>query len=539
MMDSLKTRGCCKEKNLRIDGDNLDRIDSYFSGCSKLDTYDWLREVSDSDIPELVEVRFKNTRKGFYRNVNELRLKRGDIVAVEASPGHDIGIITLAGDIVEKQQSKALRQGGRDELRKVYRKAKEVDIEKWKMAIAKEEDTMLRSRQIAKDLGLNMKIGDVEYQGDNTKAIFYYIADERVDFRELIKVLAETFRIRIEMKQIGARQEAGRIGGIGTCGRELCCSTFVTNFVSVSTHSARIQEVALNPQKLAGQCGKLKCCLNYELAGYEDARKHFPDSGIPLKTSQGEAHHLKTDVYRGIMWYGFGGGAGQALVPVPAERVAEVQSMNRQGKVPDELIEIAITLRSEKLEYTNGAGQGSLTRFQKEKSRKKKRKKPTPKTQAQKVMKWHALKILLLLLIFAASCDQNVVYDEYVRTNGQWSWRDAKEFKVEMDDTLSLFNIYLQVRHTTEYPMSNLYMFVHVKGPTGEHRKDTVNMILAEPSGEWTGRGTGNLRELQLLFRKQVQFRRPGTYVFTLEQAMRNPELPVTDLGIRVERSNP
>jgi len=374
MMDSLKTRGCCKEKNLQINGDNLDRIDSYFSGCSKLDTYDWLREVSDSDIPELVEVRFKNTRKGFYRNVNELRLKRGDIVAVEASPGHDIGIITLAGDIVEKQQSKAMRQGGRDELRKVYRKAKEVDIEKWKGAIAKEEETMLRSRQIAKDLGLNMKIGDVEYQGDNTKAIFYYIADERVDFRELIKVLAETFRIRIEMKQIGARQEAGRIGGIGTCGRELCCSTFVTNFVSVSTHSARVQEVALNPQKLAGQCGKLKCCLNYELAGYEDARRHFPDSGISLKTSQGEAHHLKTDVYRGIMWYGFGGGGGQALVPVPAERVAEVQSMNRLGKFPDELIEIAITLKSEKLEYTNGAGQGSLTRFQKEKSKKKKRK---------------------------------------------------------------------------------------------------------------------------------------------------------------------
>ena len=359
---------------MRINEDNLDRIDSYFSGCSKLDTYDWLREVSDSDIPELVEVRFKNTRKGFYRNVNDLRLKRGDIVAVEASPGHDIGIITLAGEIVEKQQGKALRQGGRDELRKVYRKAKEVDIEKWKGAIAKEEETMLRSRQIAKDLGLNMKIGDVEYQGDHTKAIFYYIADERVDFRELIKVLAETFRIRIEMKQIGARQEAGRIGGIGTCGRELCCSTFVTNFVSVSTHSARVQEVALNPQKLAGQCGKLKCCLNYELAGYEDARRHFPDTGISLKTSQGEAYHLKTDVYRGIMWYGFGGGAGQALVPVPVERVAEVQALNRQGKVPDELIEITITLKDEKLEYTNGAGQGSLTRFEKEKARKKKRK---------------------------------------------------------------------------------------------------------------------------------------------------------------------
>jgi len=359
---------------LQINGDNLDRIDSYFSGCSKLDAYDWLREVSDTDIPEVVEVRFKNTRKGFFRNVNELRLKRGDIVAVEASPGHDIGIISLAGEIVDRQQHKAKYQGNRDEFKKIYRKAKDIDIEKWKGAIAREEDTMLRSRQIAKDLGLNMKIGDVEYQGDHTKAIFYYIADERVDFRQLIKVLAETFRIRIEMKQIGARQEAGRIGGIGTCGRELCCSTFVTNFVSVSTHSARVQEVALNPQKLAGQCGKLKCCLNYELAGYEDARKNFPDTSISLKTGQGEAYHLKTDVYRGIMWYGFGGGGSQALVPVPAERVAEVQDMNRKGKVPDELITITVTLKSEKLEYTNGAGQGSLTRFEKEKSRKKRKK---------------------------------------------------------------------------------------------------------------------------------------------------------------------
>jgi hypothetical protein len=222
-----------------------------------------------------------------------------------------------------------------------------------------------------------MKIGDVEYQGDGTKAIFYYIADERVDFRELIKVLAETFRIRIEMKQIGARQEAGRIGGIGTCGRELCCSTFVTNFVSVSTYSARVQEVALNPQKLAGQCGKLKCCLNYELSGYEDARKNFPDTGVNLKTKRGEAYHLKTDVYRGIMWYGTSDAGGQALVPVSAERVAEIQAMNRNGKLPDELNELVIPDKQEKLEYTNGAGQGSLTRFEKEQPRKKRRK-PRP-----------------------------------------------------------------------------------------------------------------------------------------------------------------
>jgi len=373
-MESLKARGCCKEKQLEVNEDNLERIDSYFGSCSKLESYDWLREVSDLDIPEVLEVRFKNTRKGFYRNVNELRLKRGDIIAVEASPGHDIGIISLAGEIVEKQRQRAKYQGDRDELKKVYRKAKQVDIDKWKGAIDKEEETMLRSRKMAADLGLNMKIGDVEYQGDGTKAIFYYIADERVDFRELIKVLAESFRIRIEMKQIGARQEAGRIGGIGTCGRELCCSTFVTNFVSVSTHAARVQEVALNPQKLAGQCGKLKCCLNYELTGYEDARKHFPDTGTNLKLKQGEAYHLKTDVYRGIMWFGTTEGGGQALIPVPAERVSEIQAMNRNGKVPEELIEFTIPDRPERLEYTNGAGQESLTRFEREKSRKKKKK---------------------------------------------------------------------------------------------------------------------------------------------------------------------
>ncbi|RLD50394.1 MAG: hypothetical protein DRI97_17100 [Bacteroidetes bacterium] len=377
-MDSLKARGCCSQKQLEISGENKDRIDSYFSSCSKLDAFNWLREVSDMDIPDAVEIRFKNTRKGFYRNVNGLRLKRGDIVAVEASPGHDIGIVSLVGEIVDKQLNHVKHPVNSEELKKVYRKAKQVDIDKWKEAIRIEEQTMLQSRKLASDLGLNMKIGDVEYQGDNTKAIFYYIADERVDFRELIKVLAETFRIRIEMKQIGARQEAGKIGGIGTCGRELCCSTFVTNFVSVSTNSARVQEVALNPQKLAGQCGKLKCCLNYELAGYEDARKQFPDTTKLLKTNQGDAYHLKTDVYRGIMWYGFSGSAAQALVPVPVERVKEIQQMNSREIVPDELVEVNVVIKPDRLEYTNGAGQGSLTRFEKERRPKKKKKKHRP-----------------------------------------------------------------------------------------------------------------------------------------------------------------
>jgi len=380
-MEGMKARGCCSEKHLEAGADNSDRISSYFSSCSKLDSFNWMREVSSMEIPEVVEVRFKNTRKSYYRNVNGLRLKRGDIVAVEASPGHDIGVITLAGEIVAKQLPKTKYDGDPEELRKVYRKAKPVDIDKWKDAISKEKETMLRSRKIAADLGLNMKIGDVEYQGDNTKAIFYYIADERVDFRELIKVLAETFRIRIEMRQIGARQEAGRIGGIGTCGRELCCSSFITNFVSVSTQSARVQEVALNPQKLAGQCGKLKCCLNYELSGYLDAQRKFPETSIPLKTQAGEALHLKTDVYRRIMWFGYEGGSSQVMIPVPVERVVEIQEMNREGKKPDELIETVSVSGKDLPEYRNGAGQGSLTRFENSNSRKKKKKRKSHRNQ--------------------------------------------------------------------------------------------------------------------------------------------------------------
>ncbi len=377
-MESLKARGCCHQRQLEINGENSDRIDHYFSTCAMLDSFNWLREVSEMDIPEVVEVRFKNTRKGFYSNVNGLRLKRGDIIAVESSPGHDIGIVTLAGEILDRQIPKTRFNGNAEDLRKVYRKAKEVDIEKWRTAVEKEVDTMLQSRKLAASLGLDMKIGDVEYQGDNTKAIFYYIADERVDFRELIKVLADTFRIRVEMRQIGARQEAGKIGGIGTCGRELCCSTFITNFVSVSTHSARIQEVALNPQKLAGQCGKLKCCLNYEMAGYEDARKRFPETGVILKTGKGIAHHLKTDVYRGIMWYGFEGSGSPSLVPVPVERVKEVMAMNRKGQEPENLIEFDSVDSNPSLEYTDAAGQGSLTRFEKETSKRKKKKKRRP-----------------------------------------------------------------------------------------------------------------------------------------------------------------
>ena len=276
-------------------------------GCvrqnKQLNTNDWLADIpGNTEEQEMVEVQFKNTRKGYYKNSNRLKLEKGDIVAVEANPGHDIGTITLTGRLVLLQMRKANIKP-EAEIKRIYRKAKPVDMEKYTEAKAKEHDTMIRSRQIAKNLNLNMKIGDVEYQGDGNKAIFYYIADERVDFRQLIKVLAEAFRVRIEMKQIGARQEAGRIGGIGPCGRELCCATWMTNFVSVSTSAARYQDISLNPQKLAGQCAKLKCCLNYEVDAYVESQKRLPSKEMTLETVDNTFYFFKADILKGTIMY--------------------------------------------------------------------------------------------------------------------------------------------------------------------------------------------------------------------------------------------
>jgi cell fate regulator YaaT (PSP1 superfamily) len=375
-------RGCCKGGCTENLNDNQDKISNYFSGCAKLDDYDWLRDIPQSiNQFDAVEIRFKNTRKAFYRNTNELRLKRGDLVAVEASPGHDIGVVSLTGEIVIHQMIRYGQNPAADDLRKVYRKAKQADIDKWKEAIELENKTMLRSRKITEDLKLNMKIGDVEYQGDKTKAIFYYIADERVDFRELIKLLADEFRIRIEMRQIGARQEAGRIGGIGSCGRELCCASWITNFVSVTTAAARYQEVSLNPQKLAGQCGKLKCCLNYEVTSYLDAQKDFPSKDVTLKTRLGDAYHVKTDIYRGLYWYSLVKETGVSLIPVPVERVDEIIEMNKKGEMPENLVLHDDALIVD-MSYQNDVGQDSLTRFDDKKAlnkRKKKKKNRNPR----------------------------------------------------------------------------------------------------------------------------------------------------------------
>jgi cell fate regulator YaaT (PSP1 superfamily) len=335
----------------------------YKPGCNKLDSFNWLKSLPESiNDNEIVEVRFKNTRKGFFRNINNLRLEIGDVVAVEASPGHDIGRVSMTGRLVSEQLKELKAQPSHDDLKKVYRKAKAVDIQKWEEAKKLEKPTMLRSRKISEELKLNMKIGDVEYQGDKTKAIFYYIADERVDFRQLIKVLAEEFKVRIEMRQIGARQEAGRIGGIGSCGRELCCATYITNFISVTTTHAKYQELSLNPQKLAGQCSKLKCCLNFEVDCYVDAQKCFPQKDIPLETSEGTAYFQKMEVYKGTYWYTTDPHSTANLISVPVQRVREIQAMNKKGIKPERLIDYVhspeVTPASEDLLQNN-----NLNRF--------------------------------------------------------------------------------------------------------------------------------------------------------------------------------
>ncbi len=349
------------------------------TGCHKLDTFDWLENTPEpNNTWDLVEVQFKNTRKGYYSNTNLIRLHKGDLVAVEASPGHDIGIVSLTGGLVISQMKKngITPKGG--EFKKIYRKAKQADIDKWKEAIDMETVTMLKARKIAADLKLDMKIGDVEYQGDKTKAIFYYIADDRVDFRELIKILADEFKVRIEMRQIGARQEAGRIGGIGACGRELCCSSWIKSFNSVTTNAARFQEISLNPQKLAGQCSKLKCCLNYELDVYMDAIDDFPDISIPIDTKEGLAYHQKTDVFKRLMWYSYDKNTAVNLTCMSVDAVKEAIELNKQGKKIDKLAGVEETSVAPAIDYRNAVDETLLSRFDNRKDeirRKKKRRK--------------------------------------------------------------------------------------------------------------------------------------------------------------------
>ncbi len=363
--------------------------------CNKLNVYDWL---ADMKLPagqkpfDVVEVRFKNSRKQFYRNVDNIALQAGDVVAVEASPGHDIGTVSLTGELVRLQLKKHNLKPDSHEIRTLYRLARSHDLEKWEAVRSREQPTMLRARKVAGMLGLKMKISDVEFQGDGKKATFSYTAEERVDFRELIKRLAEEFRIRIDMRQIGIRQEASKLGGIGSCGRELCCSTWLTDFKAVSTSSARYQNLSINPAKLAGQCGKLKCCLNYELDAYMDALKEIPNADIKLHTAKGTAVHLKTDIFKRKMWYAYldpdrrEGGQffpSDAWIQMTAARVQEIIEMNRSNQKPPDLVEAGFEEVEEEPDYTDVVGQDSLTRMDQRRKKKKRKKKRRPQQQKQ------------------------------------------------------------------------------------------------------------------------------------------------------------
>ncbi len=358
------SRGCIVERT-----EENELKCSYRPGCCKLEVYDWLPGVIQEKYRNYFEVRFKNTRKGIYVNASGQTVKMGDLVIVEAANGHDLGIVTLEGPVVARQMICKKIDPETVALKRIYRKAKAFDIEKWQEAIAREHETMIRARQIAAELGLEMKIGDVEFQGDGTKAIFYYIADGRVDFRQLIKVFAEEFRIRIEMKQIGARQEAGLIGGLGVCGRELCCSNYISSFQSITTAAAKCQDLSLNPQKLAGQCGKLKCCLNYETASYLDAQSRIPKVANPLEFQDGLAYLMKTDILREIMYFSYDPNSFANLYPLAASDVLEIIRMNRRGEKPESL---KTEPEPSGLEFVTAVGDDSITRF--DETRKKKRK---------------------------------------------------------------------------------------------------------------------------------------------------------------------
>lgn len=344
---------------------------TYREGCCKLPVHNYLRDISSLEYADVFEVRFKNTRKGYYKNDSGQSVRQGDKVVVEAASGYDLGFVSLEGPLVVKQMQRRRIDPASYEFKKIYRKARPSDIEKWMAATAREQATMIEARRIAATMGLDMKIGDVEFQGDGTKAIFYYIADGRVDFRQLIKVFAEEFRIKIEMKQIGARQEAGLIGGIGVCGRALCCANYVTNFKSINTSAARCQDLSLNPQKLAGQCGKLKCCINYEVPVYLDAQSRIPKVSEPLEFEDGLAYLRKTDILAEMMYFSYDKSSDANLYPVPAAEVKEIQKMNRNGIRPVSLIP---DVEPSSPEFITAVGEGSISRFDSPKKKRKNRK---------------------------------------------------------------------------------------------------------------------------------------------------------------------
>ena len=557
----------------------------------KLNCYDWLADVpGEKNVFDMVEVQFKNTRKGYYRNSMNLPLEIGDMVAVEASPGHDIGRVSLTGKLVALQIKKAnLRPD--TEIRRVFRKAKASDLEKFEAAKAREYDTMIRSRQIAKDLRLNMKIGDVEYQGDGNKAIFYYIADERVDFRQLIKVLADAFHVRIEMKQIGARQEAGRIGGIGPCGRPLCCSSWMTNFVSVAKSAARYQDISLNPQKLAGQCAKLKCCLNYEVDAYVESVKQLPSKEIRLETKDNTYFYFKADIFSRMLTYTTEKNVPANMVTISAKRAFEVIALNKNGVKPDNLDGKG---EDEKVrgEFGDILGQDSVTRFDKTKKKKRKRGSgnngdggnkdnnrqrgggnqadggnrqrqggegrhaATTATAADnedrrmETNSRHPLRnprksrlaaalCLVAISLLAATCTPGGAFDSDFKTIDAEGWTKSSPLVFLQPDSIrgvDAYDIAVSVRHDNYYPYRNLLLIVDYVAGDKIVEHDTVNVELCDEYGDWGGSGLGKLFQKQMLIKERVPVGRYDKIV--VWHNMRVSKVTnVTDVGLTYIKS--
>ncbi|PID95651.1 MAG: hypothetical protein CSA94_00495 [Bacteroidetes bacterium] len=525
------TRGFHVKPNL------ISNNESFFkSGCCKLDSVNWLKDIPKKSLQqnEFVEVRFKSDRKDFFKKPKELQVHEGDIVAVESSPGHDVGVVSLTGRVVLYQMQKKGVNPKQHPLKSIYRKAKINDIEKWILSVNQEENAKVISRRIAHELGLEMKINDVEYQGDNTKAIFYYTAEERVDFRELIKLLADRFKIRIEMKQIGARQEAGKVGGIGSCGREMCCSTWLTSFQSVSTSSARTQQISLNPQKLAGQCGKLKCCLNYEQKLYEEALKEFPPNNARLITKKGIGILQKLDVYKQILWFSYEGDKF-GMVPIALSNVNKIIKLNQANKEPESLEEFAIENKEKEIGFNSVVGQDDLNRFDKKsKNNRSNRNNRNKKRRRNK----KTLSILLLFAALLSGCSSNYIANEYKSIDNKgWDMNDTISFDVNIPDAASTYTFDLNIRHDVNYQYQNLYFFTLTQFPDGNRVKDTIEVFLAKKNGEWMGKGYGAVKTVENRIIEKARFKQKGMYTFSFIQAMRKNKLEhIKEIGITVSQ---
>lgn len=549
---------------------------------SKLAVFDWLSNMTlpTGQTPfDIYEISFKNGRKHFYKNKENLNISIGDIVVVQETYGYGVGIVSLTGELVKVQMRKRKIDYNNLVVNKIYRKATQKDIDIWQKARQKEIETQRRAREIINQLGLKMKLSDVEYQGDNTKAIFYYTADERVDFRQLIRSLASAFLIRIEMKQVGMRQEATRLGGVGSCGRELCCSTWLTDFRKVNTIAAKYQQLSLNPLKLAGQCGKLKCCLNFELDLYIDALKEFPNQEEVLKTEKGDAVFVKMDIFKKLIWYTYKE-KSHIWYKLSLEQVLEIIELNTLGEQASPLEEYESEIEEQKqqlsktlnFDFENVVGQDSITRFDKPKKPRRNIKKSgksnfntkanikiNNKNQQQNTQgnntsnkmqkttnKNKLYTVFFALTFFFISCDKKRVFDQYITLpNQKWNKNNQLNFVFSINDTVKKHNLFLTLRNNKEYLFSNLFVITKMDFPDGNSITDTLEYDMADASGKFLGKGFFDIKENKLFYKENIVFPLKGAYTFKVRQSMRkNGEINgienlqgLTDIGFRIEKT--